>query len=168
MNKNLFIDDCKRSGNIEVDEYIEMLESIVKEYYSDNANRMIFEANRIIGIIADDLEHIADDGTIRRTKIIKEEKNNLLMERIVLLLKQTDVVTSISKKSVDAGRAVKARLKKQSDTSTKLEIKIDPDASNEPTEPIEETEPEDDYISEFANSVSPIEELIKKKEAKNK
>lgn len=106
MNSALLIDNTVRTGDEDIDAYIEQLESIIIAYTSDNATRMIAEANRVIGILADDLSIIAENGSIAGTRLIKEEKNNMAMDRIVKLMQQVDTISSVSKKSVDIGRNI--------------------------------------------------------------
>lgn len=106
MNSALLVDESIRSNIPEVDEYISLLESVVVAYTADNATRMVAEANRVIGILADDLSLIAEDGSVKGTKLIKSEKNNMIMDRIVLLLKQVSVASDISRKSVEVGKKI--------------------------------------------------------------
>lgn len=110
MNSKLLVNDTIRSGQEEVDDYIELLESIVVAYTSDNATRMVAEANRVIGILADDLSLIAEDGSVKGTKLIKAEKNNMMVDRIVLILKQADTISSVSRKAVSIGKEIAVSL----------------------------------------------------------
>lgn len=110
MNSKLLVDEDIRSGDQEVDDYITLLESVVIAYTSDNATRMVAEANRVIGILADDLSIIAEDGKISGTKLIKEEKNNMAMDRIIKLLQQTNVIISVSKSAVSIGKEIAYKL----------------------------------------------------------
>lgn len=106
MNSRLLVNTSIRSGNEDVDDYIELLEGVVTSYTTDNATRLLAETNRVIGIIADDMSKIAEDGSVHGTKIISGDKDNLIMDRIVLLMKQTSSMLNISKKSVDVGKKI--------------------------------------------------------------
>lgn len=106
MNSALLVDETIRSGNSDIDAYISLLESVVVAYTSDNATRMVAEANRVIGILADDLSLIAEDGSIKGTKLIKEEKNNMAMDRIVKLMKEVAAISAVSRASVSVGKEI--------------------------------------------------------------
>lgn len=106
MNSALLVDETIRSGNTDVDSYISLLEGVVVAYTSDNATRMVAEANRVIGILADDLSLIAEDGSIKGTKLIKEEKNNMAMDRIVKLMKEVAAISAVSRASVSVGKEI--------------------------------------------------------------
>lgn len=159
MNSKFFIDTERRSGIEDVDSYIELLESIVLAYTEDNATRLLANANRVIGILADDLDIIGEDSDIKRTKLIKAEKNNMIMDRIVALLKQSDVLSSISRKSEAVGKKIV--------TATK-QVVTDVGEIKEVTDTTEEVDDLDEDIDNIFNSGKPAIEFLIEQQKLNK
>lgn len=131
MNSALLVDEKVRSGIPEVDNYIELLESVVVAYTSDNATRMVAEANRVIGILADDLSLIAEDGSVKGTKLIKEEKNNMAMDRIVKLMQQVAAITNISRSSVNIGKEIAYKIPANNKIDSKTDNKSEIDSKTD-------------------------------------
>lgn len=91
----MLIDKTIRSGNLKVDEYIELLES--KLDFS-NAYRFILAANSIFGAMADDMENIASGKKIK-LKILSEDKDDKFAERLSMVLKLSDTAKKITEQA---------------------------------------------------------------------
>lgn len=165
MNSKLLVNTEIRCDDVDVNDYIGLLEEVVLAYTEDNATRLLGEANRVIGILADDMSKIAEDGMIRNTKIIKEEKNNMMMDRIVMLLKQTDIITSVGKKSVAFGKG-KIKEMLSPDEISPEEVERINKSYKGPPGPDDISDSEDDS-DDFLNSDTPaIEQLIRQRQDK--
>lgn len=165
MNSKLLVNSEIRSDIPEVDEYISLLESIVTAYTADNATRMVAEANRVIGILADDLSLIAEDGSIKGTKLIKEEKNNMAMDRIVKLMQQASVIANISMKSVAIGKQIAYDISRDSAQQIKED---DQELVDNPTilsESLVSSEQDEDMVN---SSIPLIEQLSMSTQRKSK
>jgi hypothetical protein len=86
------IDKNIRSGNKQVDDYIERLETM---FNFSNLYRFIMAANEVAGVMADDMSKIAQ-GKKDKLKILSDDKDDKFTERLTTILKQVDVIKKIS------------------------------------------------------------------------
>lgn len=85
-----------RSGEEKIDTYISQLEEALLKKETSSINQYIIASNKVAKVFAEDLEALADDRE-EDCRILTNNKDDKAVERIILLLKNSELFSSISK-----------------------------------------------------------------------
>ena len=89
------IDKNIRSGNAIVDEYLEGIENELLKKDTLAIHRLIYAANKISVVLANDLDLISTDRS-DEARILSDDKESKTLERVMMLLKGVETFKSIS------------------------------------------------------------------------
>lgn len=90
------IDKSIRSGVKKTDDYIIALEEELLKKETSSIIKFIISANKVASALAEDMELMLDDD-IGSCKILKDDKDSKLLDRLLNLLKNVDTFDQISK-----------------------------------------------------------------------
>jgi len=84
-----------RSGDVRIDTYIEQLENELLNRENSSIHKLIRNANKAASVISEDMGRIAE-GRDSECIILKDDKDDKRLERILSVIKCTDAFKEIS------------------------------------------------------------------------
>lgn len=90
------INKAIRSGKASIDDYILELEEELQKKETSSINKFIGSANRVALALADEMELMLS-GNLMLCKILKDDKDSKLLDKLLLLIKNVDTFDQISK-----------------------------------------------------------------------
>jgi len=90
------INKATRSGKASIDYYILELEEELLKKETSSINKFIASANRVALALADEMELMLS-GSLGECKILKDDKDSKLLDKLLLLIKNVDTFDQISK-----------------------------------------------------------------------
>lgn len=85
-----------RSGEVKIDSYITELEEALLHKETSAIDQFIRASNKVAKVLASDMEKLGD-GRIDECQLLKAESSDKTVERIFMVLKNSDVFAEISK-----------------------------------------------------------------------
>lgn len=108
-----------RSGDFKIDEYISGLEEELLRKSTSSIDKFIRSADKVAGVMAEDLDRIAS-GRVEECVILTPDGSDKSVERIFLMLKNSELFTEISKTAEEL-------LPEVVNEAQDLKIELDPD-----------------------------------------
>jgi|SRR5699024_7912314 len=108
-----------RSGDFKIDEYISGLEDELLRKSTSSIDKFIRSADKVAGVMAEDLDRIAS-GRVEECVILTPDGSDKSVERIFLMLKNSELFTEIAKTAEEL-------LPEVVNEAQDLKIELDPD-----------------------------------------
>jgi len=109
------IDRNIRSGDNNIDEYIEFLEDSLLSFDTSNIKRLLISADNIAGRLADDLDNIAN-GINMGFFLMSEDKEDKKLDRVLGIITKIESFTKISNAVKDIKPKIKDEVKEEEST----------------------------------------------------